>query len=250
MANSLQQLSQDGILQWNCRGLSSKLGEIKTKLQYNKLHVWALLIQEHNKLCSLSNFNGYHNPSIKDRRATTMASAPGKAAVYVSSHIAHTVIDLEPWCSVNQEVVGVLARPVKTPVILVSFYARPQRTRLNLGWIAHLRSTYPGIPILVGGDFNAPHTEWGYKYNSRRGCQVKNVMSDATFTLLNLHAVATCAVPAVSRTHAPDLTWWLGPGMPQWRVEPDTWGSDHMPIMIGLRRTCIKKIRRNSHALG
>lgn len=143
--------------------------------------------------------------------------------------------------SVNQEVVGVLARPVKTPVILVSFYARPQRTRLNLGWITHLRSTYPGIPILVGGDFNAPHTEWGY--NSRRGCQVKNVMSDATFTLLNLHAVATCAVPAVSRTHAPDFTWWLGPGMPQWRVEPDTWGSDHMPIMIGLRRTCIKKIR-------
>lgn len=171
-------------------------------------------------------------------------SAPGKAAVYVSARIPQTSIDLGKWCNCNQEVVGVLTCPVKTPVILISFYARPRRTRVNLGWIRHLRSTYPGVPILVGGDFNAPHREWGYQYNTRRGDQVRNTMVDAAFTLLNQPGVSTCIASTTARTHAPDLTWWIGPGVPQWRAEPDTWGSDHMPIKIGLHSACLKKIRR------
>ncbi|KAG0413883.1 hypothetical protein HPB47_008967, partial [Ixodes persulcatus] len=103
-------------------------------------------------------------------------------------------------------------------------------TSVNLGWIRHLRSTYPGVPILVGGDFNAPHSEWGYQYNTRRGDQVRNTMIDAAFTLLNQPGVSTCIASTTARTHVPDLTWWIGPGVPQWRAEPDTWGSDHMPI--------------------
>ncbi|KAG0444039.1 hypothetical protein HPB47_014246 [Ixodes persulcatus] len=117
-------------------------------------------------------------------------------------------------------------------------------TSVNLGWIRHLRSTYPGVPILVGGDFNAPHREWGYQYNTRRGDQVRNTMIDAAFTLLNQPRVSTCIASTTARTHAPDLTWWIGPGVPQWRAEPDTWGSDHMPIKIGLHSACLKNIRR------
>ncbi|XP_042146148.1 uncharacterized protein LOC121835742 [Ixodes scapularis] len=38
MANPAMRPSQDGIIQCNCRGATSKIEEIKTKLQYNKLH--------------------------------------------------------------------------------------------------------------------------------------------------------------------------------------------------------------------
>lgn len=69
-------------------------------------------------------------------------------------------------------------------------------------------------------------------------------MIDAAFTLLNQPGVSTCIASTTARTHAPDLTWWIGPGVPQWRAEPDTWGSDHMPIKIGLHSACLKKIRR------
>ncbi|KAG0416856.1 hypothetical protein HPB47_006083 [Ixodes persulcatus] len=67
---------------------------------------------------------------------------------------------------------------------------------------------------------------------------------DTTSPLNVSGGVSTCIASTTARTHAPDLTWWIGPGVPQWRAEPDTWGSDHMPIKIGLHSACLKKIRR------
>ncbi|KAH9378121.1 hypothetical protein HPB48_020513 [Haemaphysalis longicornis] len=229
---------QPVILQWNCRGLSNKLGELKTKIHSGKLHVWALLLQESNKLCALPHFIGYHSPSIPDNRT---GNAPGKAAIYIVSSVPQTPIDLQKWCNQQQEVIAVLTRPAKTPLLLVSFYGRPCRARLNLGWLHHLRAMYPGTPILVAGDVNAPHSLSGYEQDSKRGVQVHDTFMSMNFTLLNIPAVPT--IPS-TRSHAPDLTWWLGPGNPSWNPEPDAWASDHSPILIGLHTKKLHKLRR------
>lgn len=71
------------ITQWNCRGLSNKVGEIRTKLLYGKLHSWAFLLQEHNRLCAITGYIGYQCPSIPDKRAGAETETPGKAAIYI-----------------------------------------------------------------------------------------------------------------------------------------------------------------------
>lgn len=149
-----------GILQWNCRGLANKIGELKFRVQYGKLRIWALLLQEHNALHPLPGFLGYHFPTIPDGRKNATDAHPGKAAVYVSTQYPHTQIDINAWCNTNQEVVAVHVRLPRGTVILVSIYIRPAPSvHIRLGWFAHLRRAYPGTPILVGGDFNAPHME-------------------------------------------------------------------------------------------
>lgn len=164
-------LSQ-GILQWNCRGISGKVGELRHRLMYGKLHVWAMLLQETNGLPSISGFVAYSSPSILDRRSATPTVPPGKVAVYVRSVFPQVRIDLARWCTMWQEVVAVLVRLTRSDVIIVSYYARPYSGRtphLYLGWLTHLRHQHPGCPILVAGDFNAPHTTWGYSISSARG---------------------------------------------------------------------------------
>ncbi|KAG0444434.1 hypothetical protein HPB47_013800, partial [Ixodes persulcatus] len=94
---------------------------------------------------------------------------PGKAAIYVKYHLQHAPIDLSKWCTSRQEVVAVL------------------------------------IPIIVGGDFNAPNMKWGYKQDSSRGRQVYDRFTDRRFHLLNLPGPTRLGDPS----NAPELTWWL-----------------------------------------
>lgn len=164
--------SSQGVLQWNCRGISGKIGELRQRILYGKLHVWARLLQETNGLPSLPGYVAYSSPSILDRRTTMPDVPPGKVAVYARSIFPQTRIDLARWCTLWQEVVAVLVRLPRTDVIIVSYYARPysgRTAKLCLGWLSHLRRRHPGCPILVAGDFNAPHTTWGYVTSSARG---------------------------------------------------------------------------------
>ncbi|KAH7959389.1 hypothetical protein HPB49_010797 [Dermacentor silvarum] len=56
----------EDILQWNCRGIAGKVGELRQRLRYGKLRVWALLIQETNALPPISGFVAYSSPSMLD----------------------------------------------------------------------------------------------------------------------------------------------------------------------------------------
>lgn len=238
----------EGILQWNCRGIAGKVGELRQRLRYGKLRVWALLLQETNALPPISGYVAYSSPSMLDRRSATPDVPPGKAAVYVRSTLYQTRVDLSRWCTLWQEVVAVLVRLQRTDVIIVSYYARPysgRATRLCLGWLAHLRQKHPGCPIMVAGDFNAPHTTWGYAISSARGTCVLDTFEDAQFTLLN-----NVSVPTRRRDHprapphSPDLSWWLGRTTVSWSCEPDCWGSDHHPIHLGLPSGGTGRLRR------
>lgn len=229
------------VVQWNCRGLTSKVTEINLRIKEGKLFPWAFLLQEHNALCRISGFCGYHTPSIPDRRHIDNSLYPGKAAVYVNSSVPHTSLNLQKWCNTRQEVVAALTQPARTPVILVSYYGRPSSSSPNLGWLRHLRAAHPSVPILVGGDFNGAHSAWGYSADSPRGTHINDTFSDRNFLLLNLPGTHTRPRAGLS---SPDLTWWLGPSNPRWHVEPDTWGSDHAPIFIHLAETQLRKLRR------
>lgn len=140
------------VLQWNCRGLATKVGELQSRLRMGTLQAWALLLQETNSMPRIKGFTAYSSPTIPDRRCSNASGPPGKVAVYVATCYPQTQVPLVSWCSAWQEVVAVLVRLPRTDVILVSCYVRPysgSAPRLRMGWLAHLRRTYPGCPVLV-----------------------------------------------------------------------------------------------------
>ncbi|KAH7969586.1 hypothetical protein HPB52_019834 [Rhipicephalus sanguineus] len=246
VARQLQELSN-----WNCRGLANKVGEIRHRLALGKLPAWCLLLQETNSLPRVPGFTGYASPTIPDRRCTNALGPPGKAAVYVATSYPQTQVPLLSWCNEWQEVVAVLVRLPRTDVIVVSVYVHPysgSAPRLRIGWLPHLRRTPSGCPVLVGGDFNAPHQSWGYPTSSARGSIVLDTFTDAHFVLLNAPATSARRWDHSSAPpYAPDLSWWLGMCAVSWDREPDCWGSDHHPLIIGLAANSQRRLRRRCY---
>ncbi|KAH7976019.1 hypothetical protein HPB52_008223 [Rhipicephalus sanguineus] len=246
VARQLQELSNG-----NCRGLVNKVGEIRHRHALGKLPAWCLLLQETNSLPRVPGFTGYASPTIPDRRCTNELGPPGKAAVYVATSYPQTQVPLMSWCNEWQEVVAVLVRLPRTDVIVVSVYVRPysgSAPRLRIGSLAHLRRTHPGYPVLVGGDFNAPHHSWGYPTSSARGSIVLDTFTDAHFVLLNAPATSTRRWDHSSAPpYAPDLSWWLGMCAVSWDREPDCWGSDHHPLIIRLAANSQRRLRRRCY---
>ncbi|KAH7980208.1 hypothetical protein HPB49_013802 [Dermacentor silvarum] len=65
-------------------------------------------------------------------------------------------------------------------------------------------------PLPILGDFNVPHTLWGYKFQSKRGKALVKTMEDLDISLLNEPGVTTRRGNSVSRDTTPDLSWLSG----------------------------------------
>ncbi|XP_077535785.1 uncharacterized protein LOC144148061 [Haemaphysalis longicornis] len=90
-------------------------------------------------------------------------------------------------------------------------------------------------PLLILGDFNAPHTTWGYKFQSKRGKSLAKAMEDHKMALLNEPDVPTRRGNSAARDTTPDLSWLSGTLDVTWRSEEADLGSDHSVIRITIR---------------
>ncbi|KAH9372256.1 hypothetical protein HPB48_012046 [Haemaphysalis longicornis] len=110
------------------------------------------------------------------------------------------------------------------------------RRQQDATWVNSLMQTLQGHSVLIGGDFNAWHTTWGYPRNNSRGTQLLVAMRHTRLELLNVPEVPTrIAAFASQRDTTPDLTW-ASPNLRGiWQTRPDTLGSDHLPIWITLQ---------------
>ncbi|KAH9382638.1 hypothetical protein HPB48_023191 [Haemaphysalis longicornis] len=98
---------------------------------------------------ALSSSSAYSNSQA---RGTTCIYRGARDSTGYDSN--YTVFSL---CSLS-EVVAVHVRLPRGTVILVSMYIRPAPSaRIRLGWFAHLRRAYPGVPILVGASQRSFH---------------------------------------------------------------------------------------------
>ncbi|KAL1482600.1 hypothetical protein MTO96_014118 [Rhipicephalus appendiculatus] len=61
-------------------------------------------------------------------------------------------------------------------------------------------------PLLICGDFNAPHTHWGYGSDSPKGRRLAELVDDLGLTLLNEPASHTRIGQGVCRDTTPDLS--------------------------------------------
>lgn len=92
-----------------------------------------------------------------------------------------------------REVVDLRCQLGTRRIIFISYYVRPttksnidgQAWKANFAWVRDLRQLYPTDDFIIGGDFNAGHSEWGYTYDSSRGTAVFEEAQAAGLTLAN-----------------------------------------------------------------
>ncbi|XP_042148480.1 uncharacterized protein LOC121837099 [Ixodes scapularis] len=186
----------------------------------------------------LSAYNYFHNPAIERKYTKTgPPEARGLATFYLKGTVPHAQIDTQKWCTPDQEVTAVRTLIDNHKLILVSAYVRPTAEDPNFSWIEELRTVYPDDRMVIGGDFNAHHREWGYDDDDQRGARLLEAYEKAGLELANdTHEKTRVGTSANQQDTNPDLTLVDSriEGM-EWSVFPDAWGSDHYPIEISIR---------------
>lgn len=116
-------------------------------------------------------------------------------------------------------------------------------------------------PLVIGGDFNAPHHAWGYPRSTAKGNHLWQTINEFHLTLLTDPAFPTRIGNSVTRDTTPDLTLTLNIQGAVWQNLNEGFGSDHNLIGIQfhpeikpLRAFCVtnwdkfRKIRADREA--
>ncbi|XP_077561702.1 uncharacterized protein LOC144178042 [Haemaphysalis longicornis] len=130
----------------------------------------------------------------------------------------------------------IVGRKSKESILLVNIYSNPAHRQQKFRALLHkaLRLA-PEDTILLCGDFNAPHEDWGYLKTTVKGRDLIDDATDAGFHLLTDPTTPTRIGTSVTRDTTPDLTF-VRTSKEQrgvrWRNTGQNLGSDHYIIEV------------------
>ncbi|KAL1484488.1 hypothetical protein MTO96_011286, partial [Rhipicephalus appendiculatus] len=150
--------------------------------------------------------------------------------VYVRRELPHAHTDVTDVTGGALECCAVTVRFNGVDTTVASVYVRPGQ-RWNSTELLHLTSRL-GSDFLLCGDMNAHHTMWGSRTCSSRGSELVYVIHQLGLQVLN-----TGSFTFVHRTCRPscsaiDISLASEGARYDWATQPDSWGSDHLPITI------------------
>lgn len=210
------------MLQWNVRSLRSRLPDLRQHLLTNKIDILAL--QEPRILledCRLGPYVIYLSASKRN-------DGKSRAALFVRARIHQEPLDLSSIAKGAAENVGVTVRSRGELFSIISVYVPP-----NVCWdpeeLREIKNVSTGH-LVICGDFNAHNEQWGDRQTTRRGIQLEIVTSSLQLQALN-DGTETFVRPGVKQSVL-DLTFASPNITAEWNAQPDTWGSDHVPIII------------------
>ncbi|GBL82176.1 hypothetical protein AVEN_252370-1 [Araneus ventricosus] len=209
------------LVSWNCRGIWSKLVDVKALV--NSSHPVCVALQEtflkpnaHLKLC------GY-NCVRKDNVA---GISSGGVCLLTSNLYPSTTLNLH----ISLQAVAVQVH-IKTLVTVCCIYL-PPNDAISQNGLKILVDQLP-IPFVLLGDFNSHGTLWGSESTNSRGRQIEQFISDNCLYLLNNDEKTYFHEP--TRTfHTLDPAICSPEQLPflKFKVEGDLNNSDHFPLII------------------
>lgn len=121
-------------------------------------------------------------------------------------------------------------------LFVMSAYCRPSQRHHDFDkTVSQAKKLAGNRPLRALGDFNAPHTTWGYKYQSIGGKALAKAVEGQEMALLNEPGVVTRKGNSDNRDTTPDLSWMAGSLEVAWRNEDVDLGSDHSIISITIK---------------
>lgn len=222
------------ILQWNVNSLRPRLPELRRRLLTLQTDVLAL--QETYLPKGLHRFSPY----VQYHSDTIHPDGKSRASLFIKKSICQKEIPLKDFNSTYDEHVAAIIRIAKQEVTVISTYVRPN-TPWNPNAIRKIRARCSG-PIIWCGDFNANHPAWGSDSTTRRGTILLDIIADLNLRCINT-GDPTLVRPNLEKASVLDLTL-VSPEIEiVWSLEPDTWGSDHIPIHLTPRYGLAPKHR-------
>ena len=213
-------------LQWNCRGLRSSLVDLQTVIRRDCPLLVCLqetkLKPEHHL-----HFKGY---SIFRKDLDTDSVAHGGVLVAVSHRVSTRPIPVRS----PLQAVAVRVALGHRELTCCSLYCPPGES-LPVQDLRMLLAELPQ-PVLILGDFNSHHSAWGCDSVCTRGRLLASLIDEEGLCVLNTGAATHFTMPS-GHSSVLDLSLVSPHLVPlfTWRVDADSFGSDHFPIWLELR---------------
>lgn len=224
--------------QWNCRGFNPKKQALQQfiRSQAEKPHV--ILLQE--TLAADLPFTGYKAESLREDKGRGVAILINKKIPYIRHELrtSHCKVEFIAVEIIPNNYIG-----NSSSIFILNLYSSPKESRQSFKAILTKVARLAGnAPLIVGGDFNAPHQAWKYPYSTGKGERLWTHASDLSLTLITDPGHPTRCGTSTCRDSTPDLTFVRGIEKPSWVNTDIDLGSDHYIVVVSFEVVC-KKLR-------
>ena len=212
------------IIQWNCRGFRPNFNDFR--ILCDKYDPIVCCLQEtmlNSEDYCIRGFNSHHliSRDIGGRSC-------GGVSVLIRDGIPHSECPLHTTLQAK----AVIISTSKT-ITVCSLYLPPSEN-LNMLLLSQLVDQLPA-PFIICGDFNGHSITWGCDSNNARGNKIDDFITNNDICLLN-DGSYTYLHPGSGTYTAIDLSL-CSPNLlleVQFKVEEDSFGSDHFPIILNV----------------
>ena len=218
-------MSINKIVHWNVNGLNSRLPHLHLLLDMVKPQILALqetkLKQKH--LTRISNYEIIRKDRIHE-------DGGGGVCLLIRNDIAFIPVNIKS----NLEVIAVKVYLNKTPIVIASIYLAPEMNNQNIEDLMQEIIDKVQGPILLIGDYNAHHVDWGSESSDYRGRMVSEFATKNSLTILN-NGEPTYFSQRGGFTHI-DLALTSNSIAQQFTWQPyhDLMDSDHFPLILSI----------------
>ncbi|XP_075553731.1 uncharacterized protein LOC142586366 [Dermacentor variabilis] len=220
------------VWQWNCASLKRRKASLQqfVKEQADKPHV--LLLQE--TLCEEATFSGYRVVSTKGDGRRGVITMFKKAISFKEHEI--TIGRADASTTLEAQLVEIIpSGRIKQSIFVLNVYSPPTDQRQSFrGLLGRAVAIAGDSPLIVAGDFNAPHVAWGYNRQTAKGVNLVNTAEDRALTLVADPRFPTRIGTSVSRDTMPDLAFVRNTDA-AWTNLQENLGSDHHIVALSIR---------------
>lgn len=222
--------------QWNCRGFGQKRHVVHQLLSC-AAGPDILALQEPSNPLTLP---GYTSITPTSPTPSRVAFLINRSITTISHCLAvqdidHLLIELVPQHARAKS------------LFILNVYSSPKCLQGNFQRLFTLAKRIANkCPLLVVGDFNAPHTAWGYPRDTPKGRRVWLAAQQAGLSLLTDSAFPTRIGNSVCKDTTPDLSFAHRLPHATWCNTQENLGSDHYIIEILLNMQLPRRVLRGS----
>lgn len=224
------------VVNWNSNGYARKKALLQQYLKQLTRKPDVIMVQETQSEVT-PKLSGYRTHASPPSARAAATGAGRGVCIFVRKGITFVEHDLIGNSAIEHCALEVITgKKHKESTFLVTVYSNPAHRQQRFRALIHKASRLAaGNTLLIGGDFNAPHQDWGYPKTTVKGRNLVEDATDAGLHLLTDPAYPTRVGTSITRDTTTDLTFTRIEGTSRgarWRNTGDDFGSDHYVIEV------------------
>ena len=212
-------MNKEVFIQWNVQGMGSSKEDLMKLIETYKPAVIACQETWYGShfISNIAGYKGACKQGHFNRRYH------GGVVLYVNSACPYNIVKVDS----EYQVVAARVNVAKNKTITCASLYVPPSKEMKEDSLKRMLDQLPR-PVILMGDVNAHHIDWGNRRTDSRGRLIENLANTLNFSILNDGRPTHMTGTAVDLTIvSPELTPELN-----WRVTDNPLSSDHYPIIV------------------